>query len=124
MAKTEIKAGASLETLTKGELLEAISEHRASWVAEVARGDRYSGLRGAGTVAAGVLTIGGDRDQDGTMGPRSGYVWSVRRLAVIGLAAGDRLTLFVNDDSPSNTVKPVLDQYQPFEPGELVLYPN
>lgn len=123
--KFKINAGAEIDVITKGEMDDALKNFGTSWVQELARGDRYRDIRGAGTITATAVSIGGDRD-DVNLGPSQGYVWSVKRLAVIASTVDDvaKLTLFKNDNAPSSTVKPILLTYNTFDANELVLYPG
>lgn len=130
--KFKIQAGAELDLLTKGEMSEALETFRQAWVTEIARGDRYRRFSGQAAISAGSFTIGGpDGGPDrADFGPRDGYVWSVKRLAV---ALGDgtpldptmeNLAIYINEVSPANLVHPVFVDYQPFGSDELVLYPG
>jgi len=58
------------------------------------------------------------------MGPAAGFLWIVKRVALIGVTAGDAYSLFKNDNAPSTCVKPTLADYNDFGGNNLVLYPG
>lgn len=133
MAHTTLKAGAQLETLTKGELQDVLKTLSQDWFNQVTRGDRWRRFSAKGTISGGALTIGGPEALDATLGPADGFVWAVQRIALFGLTtnSGDPLTsstepvrLFVNDEGPSSLVHPAIQGYQAFGEHELVLYPG
>lgn len=132
--KTQIKAGAELDTLNKDELHAVLRTVTADWFNQVSRGDRYRRFSAEGTIAAGALTIGGAEQRDGVLGPKDGFVWAVKRVALYGLttytAGGapavftEPVRLHVNDDGPAALVHPAVQGYQSFNTDELVLYPG
>jgi hypothetical protein len=95
MAKVKLDIGATVDFLNKDELEDALSKNAA--VGEAAEYAKIRGIkyirapRVQGTVYNG--TIGGSSTTIGTQGlggppwgPQQGYAWSVRRIAVGGLA--------------------------------------
>src|SRR5580704_14211138 len=95
MAKVKLDVGSVVDFLTQGELAEELAKNQSR--AESEQSSRLAGvkyMRGPriqGTVYNG--TIGGSSTSQGTQGlggapwgPQQGYAWSVRRLAVGGLA--------------------------------------
>ena len=88
MAKFEIKAGASIDLLTKEELDASLNAQREPYRA-------VSVIRLPvlfGQAAGGVLAMGGDT---GTLvqAPDQGYVWAIRHISIEGLAAGDVVSI-------------------------------
>lgn len=81
MAKFEIKAGASIDLLTKDELDASLAANRMHYQAlSVMRLPIVTGV-----ASGGVLNFGGDA---GGPTPDQGYVWSIRHLSIEGLTAG------------------------------------
>jgi hypothetical protein len=100
MARFRFAVGEFFESLTRPELHDALSEHRAAQRAEAAElakahGRRYMRVSVTGQAAAGVLQMGGDYPNTGPAGtivpspqPRAGYAWAARRISVSGLTTG------------------------------------
>jgi hypothetical protein len=102
MARWRFAVGEFFETLTKPEMADALSEHRAAARAEAeqlaaAHARKYMRLNPAvkGIAINGVLQMGGDFPNSGAAGvlvaapqPRAGYAWAARRCSVSGLTAG------------------------------------
>lgn len=84
--QTTLELGAPLETLTRSELREELGAVAETYFAQYARGVKYMRLPvTSGAVAGGAFSL------DGTaagLGPRAGYIWTIRRLAVTGLTTG------------------------------------
>jgi len=119
----EIKAGGKFNVLTPKEFTDGLSEAMKSWRAEMARGGVFKQLQlSASTNSSGDLVIGGDLVEQGA-GPGPGFMWSVRRLYVYGMADGDTVTVYVNDANPRSAVCPIpqTSPYRGFHPNELVL---
>jgi hypothetical protein len=90
MAKTVLQLGSTVETLTPGELRNELAATSQEIFRQFGRGVKYlrfgplaSSLSVGG---GGTLTIDGSSVQG--LGPREGFVWTVRRITVAGLAAG------------------------------------
>lgn len=133
MALHEIKAGGKIDTLNKDELREVMRTVTADWFNQVSRGDRYRRFSAEGTIAAGALTIGGAEQRDAVLGPKDGFVWAVKRVALFGLTTYDDavpsvfsepVRLHLNDEGPGSLVHPAVQGYQGFNTDELVLYPG
>jgi len=123
MAKFKIQAGAELDLLTPKELKDELAAAMKSWRAEMARGGVFKQLQLSGTTTAGgELLMGGDLVEQGA-GPGPGFMWSVRRLNVVGMADGDTVTLYINDANPRSAVRSftAAAPYYGFHPNELVL---
>lgn len=97
MAKFKLMANAEIETATPGDVGKELRKFGAEQTARLladAQGKKYARLNPpiAGTAVAGVLSIGGDAPAPGgtdqPVGPRAGYAWAMRRIAVTGLTAG------------------------------------
>lgn len=87
MPKVKLSAGAEIDFLNKEELGQALKEWDAFELARI-RGVKWMRLPEllSGKAAGGVLSIG---ETTGiTIGPKSGYLWSLRRLVVDGLTSG------------------------------------
>jgi hypothetical protein len=123
MAKFRIQAGAELDLLTPKEFKDELGAAFKSWREEMARGGVFKQLQLSGTTdAAGALVMGGDLVEQGA-GPGPGFMWSVRRLYVYGMADGDTVTVYINDANPRSAVCPITAAlpYRGFHPNELVL---
>jgi hypothetical protein len=51
-------------------------------------------------------------------------VWSVQRLALVGISSSETVKLSINDDGASAVVHPAMGRYQDFNDYGLVLYPG
>jgi hypothetical protein len=89
VAEFEIKAGAKIDILNKGELDHSLKEAEAREVAAL-RGLKPLRFMLTGAVASSACTIG-DPSTASTggviSGPEQGYVWVVRHLVIEGLTA-------------------------------------
>lgn len=110
MATFKLQAGATIETLTKHEMGQALAEHEAARRTD-ARAFKWmrlpEGLIGKAT--GGQLSLGLAAGET-RIGPAQGYIWSVSRLVVDGLTSGatpDVVNLYRND----NTAGPPLWQF-------------
>lgn len=97
MAKFRVTAGAELDVLTQDELDKSLESYGDRLERARVRGIRYRRLPLLqGAAAGGVLTLGQNAP---TIGPDSGFAWSLRRLVVTGLTAGttpDLVNLYRN----------------------------
>lgn len=130
MAKQKIQAGATIDTVTSGELKDALGAHLRSWVAETTVGGRFTRFSAFGTIANTAVSIGGASTD---LGPGPGFVWDVRRLRIT--AAGTAITstdifgVFINDPGPAATVARSDDVNGGFRRawewnGNVILYPG
>lgn len=111
MAKTQLKAGAYLDTVTQPEIDASLKKALANWRVEVARGDSYRHFSRNGTVdASGNLSIGGSDSSFEGLGPAESMVWAVTRVAVTNaVSAGTPvLRVFRNAPDPSQLVRGAL----------------
>jgi hypothetical protein len=121
--KFKIAGGAEFETLTKHELEETLH----AWTVELGRGTKYRRIGGQAAVNGGALSIGGPAGGPGTgeMGPSDGFVWSVRRLAVVGLTGTDAVSLYTNEAQPLSLVRTLSAPWSyEWGSGVWVLYPG
>ncbi len=132
MAKVDIKAGATIDTLTQPELDKSLSRFMTSWRQEVGRGIGYRPISRVGTAdASGVVRIGGtDSAQEG-LGPDNGMVWSIPWLTVGNLLTGATVTpaFWRNSDDASSLIRrgfTPLDNaiHQAFGGPGLILHPG
>lgn len=124
--KATFKVGGEIDFLSPKEFNEGLAAAARSWRSELARGGQFKRIMLIGdTDGAGVLLMGGDSDAQNT-GPEQGFMWSVRRLYVYGLADGDQLECFINSSQRADAVAPFtfLAPYKGFHPSELVLKPS
>src|SRR5271154_6344338 len=111
MSKVKLDVGATVDFLNKDELDGIMGKyHREAQEIERTKlaGLKYMRLpRLFATPASGTVALGEAWDANGTaqlytdqrLGPSSGYVWSIRRLAVSGLGTGtspDLLSIYRN----------------------------
>lgn len=99
MAKFKLQAGAEFDTMTADEMRGVLADAMRSWAVETTRGVRFSRIIGQGTIASAAVTITGP-----ALGPAAGFVWDVRRLRIIGGAAADTFTVYVNSTDVSGEV--------------------
>lgn len=123
MPKFKMSAGAEFDILNKDELDASIGKLLEDWKVEAARGPKHVRFSGNATVAAdNTLNIGGSANPlSGRLGPDQSFVWSVKRWAIRGLYAGDSLSAYINNASPSALIKDGVTAYDRFGSDELVL---
>lgn len=96
--KTRLRLDAELDLLNKKELSDALSdtwEKHGSWERQAAFGLKHLDIqKQTGTPNAGFLALGGDQPDQPIVGPKSGWVWGVKRISVDGLATGDTVKLY------------------------------
>lgn len=102
--RTRLELGSELDVLDRQELDDTLSKHAQAWERSLARSVKYLrfGPLGAKVASAAVTFDGSGNGQNGAAGPREGYVWCIRRMAVNGLATGatpDVVNLFRNQTS-------------------------
>lgn len=99
--KTTFDIGAPFETLTQGELRDELTRVEQERIRQYARGIKYMRFGPvAVTIASNAFSIDGTSLPD--MGPRDGFIWSIRRILVTGLATGatpDVVNLYRNKPS-------------------------
>jgi hypothetical protein len=121
--KVKIQAGAELDLLSPKEFNDGLTAAMKSWQGELARGGVFRDIQLSGIVnAAGAVEIGGPSVAQG-IGPDPGFMWSIRRLYVQGLADGDAVTVYRNNTQPRDAVRPIpfAAPYAGFHPNEFVL---
>lgn len=126
MAKFKLQAGMDLDLFTQKEMDDSLKRFSRDWMVEAAKGPRHVRWSARGTIAAGILRIGGnDATVDsGRLGPEAGMVWSVKRWNVQGLNVADTLHAYVNSDSPWNSIIDGITGYNRFGSDELVIMGN
>jgi hypothetical protein len=121
--KFKIQAGGEIDVATRSEVREEIEAVKTSWFAEVAKGDRFVRFAGAADIVAGTIDFGEYSYE--YIGPREGFVWSVKRIAVtVYDPATDDLALYGGSPSSSTVIIPHMDTLNLFPGNELVLYPG
>lgn len=91
--KTTINPGSPIDTLTRDELRGELDRTAQEWFRQYARGVKYMRFGPLSVVPDGS----GDVDTSGSAsnpGPREGFMWSIKRLAIAGLASGDTITVW------------------------------
>lgn len=119
--KFKIAAGAEFDVLTEKELRTGMRDVLASMTAELAAGDRYRRFQAYADISGSAVTIG-DREQQ--IGPAEGFVWSVKRLAVVASDDADTFAVHIGDTSTSSMVHPAVGPYTAFDSNQLVMYPG
>jgi hypothetical protein len=98
--QTRLELGATIDTLTRTEVSGALAEHAQEIYRQQARGCKYMRMPPAqAQISNSTFSLDGSRYG---LGPREGFVWSLRRLAVSGLTAGttpDVVNLYRNGTS-------------------------
>jgi hypothetical protein len=115
MAKTNLRAGAELDVLTRDELAETIDKQTRDWFQEQARGVSIGRFKDAAAVAGSAVAL----PALGALpyGPRLGYLWDVKRITVTGLTGTDTVSVF---RSTTNAVD-LLDTFTVTKP---TIYPK
>lgn len=84
--KTVLELGASLDTLTRDELSEELARQTQDAYRQLARGVKYMRFGPvATTIASSAFSLDGTGHPQ--LGPREGFVWSIRRLLITGLTS-------------------------------------
>jgi hypothetical protein len=84
--KTRLELRAEIDLLNKDELEDALHKHSA-WERQAAFGLKHMDIpKMTGTPNGGALALGGDQPDQQPVGPRSGWVWGVKRISVDGLS--------------------------------------
>jgi hypothetical protein len=101
MPKVKLDFGATLDVLNKDELGRELDAHAERAQLARARGKKHFRIPVMrGSAASGALLLGGDAPGDAVRpGPREGYAWAIRRLAVNGLAAADVVGIYRNSNA-------------------------
>ena len=88
MARVKLDFGAEVDFLTPAEFDSALKDRLATWETERLRGIKWMRLPEvlSGKAASSAISLGETSGQ--IVGPRQGYVWSIRRLVVNGLTSG------------------------------------
>jgi len=110
--KFKINAGVDIETATPGEVAGMLDSQQQSWFAEMARGLKHFEFVLTGAVTAGAVDM-----VDTQSGPRPGFVWAVRRLAVDQLGTGDTLRVYRAPAGPTRYVGALTDTRTDYRPG-------
>ena len=125
MARTELRAGASLDLLNQTELRSALSDARA---------EEYAWLRGlkairlpimTGTASGSALTLGGDTSVI-PQTPAEGHVWAIVHLVIEGMTASSSAPDVMNVKRASRIIWQLNgNQFaQTFPPGQIMLSPG
>ena len=86
MKKNVFQVGATWETLDKDDVMQVMQKHADVLLLREAQGVKYLRFGPVqGSVSGSAVTIGNGSNP---IGPRSGYIWSIRRLSVSGLTSG------------------------------------
>lgn len=121
--KFKIQAGGTIDVATRSEVREEIEAVKSSWFAEVAKGGRFVRFSVEQDPVAGGLLLGEYANE--RIGPRDGFVWSLKRLALTGYdPTTDALRLYAGSVSDSATIVPKLDAFHTFADNAVVLYPG
>lgn len=115
-----------IDILTQGELDDSLAKSHDDLARALIRGVKWMRLpRLIGQAADSALVLG---TQDTTTGPKSGFAWSLRRLAVSGLTSGDTpdVVAFYRGSSNNPAVWQVDGNFPfaKFGRGEFVLSPD
>jgi hypothetical protein len=98
MAKTRIRLDAEIDTLNQAELDSSLDKNLAkhgAWEREAAFGLKHMDIpRMAGTPDGGALNLGADQADQPVIGPKSSWIWGIKRISVDGLASGDAVKLY------------------------------
>lgn len=94
MALYKLSAGSEIDVLNKKELGEQLDVYTRNWYQEKARGMTTAGFEGVATIAAGAVTIPGNRDKP--IGPHPGFAWALQRACAQGLASTDTIKIYKN----------------------------
>lgn len=101
---TTLQLGAPLETLTSSELEDILARQAQAWYRQYALGIKYLrfGPFSAAIASSAFTFDGSGAGQNAQLGPRPGFIWSIRRLLVTGLGTGaspDVINFYRNEPS-------------------------
>lgn len=114
MPKTEMRAGAPIETLNQAELSAVLTQQTTTWFQEQARGFTTARFSGLATVAGGAVQV--PPTDDNRFGPDQGFAWAVQRVSASGLSANDILSVYRDTATPLNFLG-YITATQNFSPG-------
>lgn len=88
--RSTLELGAQLDTLDRGELRSELAAHAQERYQQFARGIKYLRFGPFTTpIASNAFSLDGTgAGQNRSIGPREGFIWSVRRITVTGLTTG------------------------------------
>lgn len=87
--KTTLNMNAPLDTLDRTELKAELAVQTQESYQQLARGVKYLRFGPiATTIASNAFSLDGSGAPGGSLGPREGFMWSVRRLVITGLGTG------------------------------------
>lgn len=84
--KTVLQLGSTLDTLDRGELRSELALQTQDELRQLARSCKY--LRLPNTSMAVASTAASLDGSGAGLGPRDGFIWTIRRLAISGLTTG------------------------------------
>lgn len=122
--RVKLEAGAEFDFVTQDELRKTLAEYATAWRVEHAKGPRPRRFSAMGTVAGGLVRIGGDEraGDGGPLGPDAGFAWSVQRLTVRGLnPAAESLSIYYGTDNPLSLVMDGFSTIVAFAANDLIL---
>lgn len=123
MAKARFEPGATIETLTPGELGDHLDRIVRDWFQEKGRGVGPWRASRTATVAATNLTLPGTQSAVEPWGPQRGYAVGVREIRVSGLATNDTVSVYRNSILPANLLRTITaaTPYATFSKGACTL---
>lgn len=123
MAKVNLQLGATLETLTKGELEHTLGQRDARARADAVGFKIMDFPAMRGNIANGAITLGGDQPDQSLVGPKQGMLWAVHRVSVLNLASTDTVQLYKGSNRFICNIT-ATTAMQTFGRGQLSLMPG
>lgn len=92
MANVKIQPGEQFETLTRQEMEHLLDRQTRNTFQEQARGISMGRFKDAAQVSGAAVAL--PATGQGPYGPRSGFLWDVKRITVTGLSGSDTVSVF------------------------------
>jgi hypothetical protein len=115
MAKTKLRAGEEIDTLSREELRQELSKQARDLLQEQARGVSTFDFQDAAAVAGGLIVLPSGSSLG--YGPEAGFCWAVQRISVAGLATNDVVGIYRDAVVDKNFVGQVTSTSPVFKPG-------
>lgn len=117
--RTEMKAGAVLETTSPEEMRHQLERGVSDWFQERARGIQVWRFEATDTVASTSITIPGTGDE--LIGPARGFAVMIFALHTSTLNAADTLTVWRNRDEPGRRLAQLTNAIPDVFPGKGIV---
>lgn len=124
MPQVKLALGATLDTLSKGELDKTLAARDAKSRADAVGFKIMDFPVMRGQIATGAITLGGDQADQILVGPKQGFVWAVHRVSILNLASTDAVSLYKGSNRFICNISGSGTSMQTFGRGQLTLSPG